>query len=90
MNPLNYWNHNKDKYPILSIIAKRYLQIPATSASSERFFSQGALNITKLRNRLNKDTFETIMCLKSWGVFKEELFDNTEEKEDIKELEFIC
>jgi hypothetical protein len=42
-------------------------------AFSERFFSQGALIISKLRNRLNKSTFEKISCLKSWGVFKEEL-----------------
>jgi hAT family protein len=41
-------------------------------ASSERYFSQGALNINKLRNRLNKDTFNIIMCLKSWGLIIEE------------------
>jgi hypothetical protein len=32
----------------------------------------GALIISKLRNRLNKDTFEFIACCKSWGVFKDE------------------
>ena len=47
---------------------RRYLAIPATSASSERYFSGGGLTITKLRNRLNKDTFNKLMCLKSWGV----------------------
>ena len=36
-------------------------------------FSQGALIITKLYNRLNKSTFEKISYLKSWGVFKDEL-----------------
>ena len=49
----------------MSLIARKYLQIPATSASSERFFSQGARIINKDRNRLNKDTFEYIICLKS-------------------------
>jgi hypothetical protein len=29
--------------------------------------------MTKLRNRLNKSTFERIACLKSWGLFKDEL-----------------
>jgi hypothetical protein len=29
--------------------------------------------MTKLRNRLNKSTFEKISCLKNWGVFKDEL-----------------
>jgi hypothetical protein len=54
------------------MIARKYLAIPASSASSERFFSQGALIIPKLRNRLTKETFEKIICLKSWGVFKDE------------------
>jgi hypothetical protein len=56
-----------------SLIARKYLGIPASSAASERFFLQGALVITKLRNRLNRSTFEKISCLKSWGVFKDEL-----------------
>jgi hypothetical protein len=29
--------------------------------------------MTKLRNRLNKSTFKRIACLKSWGLFKDEL-----------------
>jgi hypothetical protein len=29
--------------------------------------------MSKLRNRLNKSTFEKISCLKSWGIFKDEL-----------------
>ena len=40
-------------------------------APTERLFSQGALVLNKLRNRMSKDTFEYIMTLKSWGIFKE-------------------
>ena len=40
----------------------------------------GALIISKLRNCLNKDTFEFIACCKSWGVFKDE-------EEEIKKAE---
>ena len=65
-----------------ALIARKYLRIPASSAASERFFSQGALIITKLRNRLNKSTFEKISCLKSQGVFKDELEVKKEEKKD--------
>ena len=36
------------------------------------FFSQGARIISKDRNRLSKETFEYIIALKSWGLFKEE------------------
>ncbi|CZT11344.1 uncharacterized protein RCO7_11540 [Rhynchosporium graminicola] len=77
-----------NKYSILSILVRKYLQIPATSAPSERFFSLGALIINKLRNRLTKDTFEMISLLKSWGfiidieekdkITSEEVVNNTE------------
>ena len=57
--------------------------IPASLATSERFFSQGALIMSKLRNRLNKSTFEMIAYLKSWGIFKDEIKEA--KKEEIKE-----
>jgi hypothetical protein len=31
-------------------------------------------------NRLNKSTFELISCLKSWGLFKDELEEVKEEE----------
>ena len=83
---MDYWKANTSKYPVLSNIARNYLQIPASSASSERFFSQRALIISKLRNRLNKDTFEKIISLKSWGVFKDD--EEEEERKRIKDLSF--
>ncbi|PMD52763.1 uncharacterized protein K444DRAFT_543070, partial [Hyaloscypha bicolor E] len=64
---------NAARFPVLALIARKYLGIPASLATSERFFSQGALIISKLRNRLNKSTFELISCLKSWGLFTDEL-----------------
>jgi hypothetical protein len=62
----------------------------ATSASSERYFSQGALNLTKLRNRMTKETFNKIMCLRSWGVVKNDIEREDKKKDkvvDIKEIE---
>ena len=81
---MDYWRLNASKYSDLSLIARKYLGIPASSASSERFFSQGALIISKIRNRLNKDTFEKIICLKSWGVFKDK--KENKEKEEKKNI----
>jgi hypothetical protein len=49
-------------------------------ARSKRFFSYSTLIITKLRNRLNKSTFERIACLKSWGLFKDELEEAKKEE----------
>ena len=54
------------------MIARKYLAILALSAPNKRFFSQGALIISKLRNRLNKETFGEVICLKSQGIFKDE------------------
>jgi hypothetical protein len=66
------------------------LGIPALSATSKRFFLQGALINTKLRNRLNKSTFEKIICLKSWGVFiNKEKEIKREENKDKKDKEKV-
>ena len=59
--------------------------MPASSTSSERYFSIGALTITKLRNRLTKDTFNSIMCLKSWGILEEDK-EETKEASKAKEI----
>jgi hypothetical protein len=42
-----------------------------------------------MRNRLNKDTFEKIISLKSWGLFnnEEEIDKKGEKREEIKVLE---
>jgi hypothetical protein len=63
----------------LALIARKYLQIQATSASSKRFFSHGAYIITKTRNKLSKDRFGRIICLKNWGVY----IEKNEIKEDL-------
>ena len=47
-----YWKNNSFKFPILSILARRYLAIPATSASIESTFNIAGNIITKARNSL--------------------------------------
>jgi hypothetical protein len=59
------------------------LQIPATSAPIESSFSIGSLIISKTRNRLSKEVFKVIACLKSWDFIQEE------EEKDFEE-EFIA
>jgi hypothetical protein len=68
------------RFPVLALIARKYLGIPASLATSKRFFSQGALIISKLRNRLNKSTFKKISCLKSWDIFKDKLEEAKKEE----------
>ena len=75
MNPLDYWRLHQSKYLVLSLIARRYLAIPATSAPIERTFSIGSNIISKSRNRLEPETVKRIVLLKSWKI------------KDLKELE---
>ena len=64
-------------------MARRYLAIPATSASIERTFSIGSNVITKSRNRLEPDTVKRIVLLKSWKI--KELEDNYRNSEIIED-----
>jgi hypothetical protein len=63
---MNWWKNHAQIYPNLSRMARDYLAIPSTSASSERLFSLGSNLITDKRNNLNEDTIQAHECLKSW------------------------
>ena len=64
---LNWWKLNEYNYPILSKIAKDFLSMQSTSVSSEQLFSSSKLVITDRRNKLNEETIQYLMCLKSWN-----------------------
>ena len=49
---LAWWKDNSDKYSRLSVLARRYLAVPATYVPSERIFSAAGLIVTKLRHCL--------------------------------------
>ncbi len=51
---------------LLQTMARDYLAIPATAASSERLFSSGSLLVTDNRNRLSEKTIQACECLKDW------------------------
>jgi hypothetical protein len=68
-NPLIWWQENEKSFPLIAVLAKKYLCIPATEASSERVFSTASLILTKTRNALSSDHAEDlIFCHDSLGV----------------------
>ncbi len=58
MDPLVWWRHHAAQFPNISKLAKKYLAIPASTASSERVFSVVKYLITKKRNRLLPERVE--------------------------------
>ena len=63
-NPLDWWKAKREIFPILSIIAQKYLGIPATSVASERLFSDTGNHITAKRNSLDPGLLGKMVFLK--------------------------
>lgn len=79
IHPLHWWKAQLG-YIGLRRMARDVLAIPATSASSERCFSQGRIIMPFNRCRLNPETMEALNCLRNWrrgyyeaiGIFEKE------------------
>uniref|UniRef100_A0A8C5LQ09 BED-type domain-containing protein n=1 Tax=Leptobrachium leishanense TaxID=445787 RepID=A0A8C5LQ09_9ANUR len=63
-NPLDYWRMNKERFPVLALMARRYLSAPSTSTESERLFSAASHVLNEKRNRLSCDKAEQLLFLK--------------------------
>jgi hypothetical protein len=71
-NPLDWWKRHSH-FLFLSSVAKRILCVPATSASSERVFSDAGNVITEDRTRLTPDTASALVLLKHWDKIEDML-----------------
>jgi len=68
-NPLTWWEQNEDVYPNIAKLARRLLCIPATSAPSERVFSNAGLTIDSKRAAMLPDNASDLVFLHdSWKV----------------------
>jgi hypothetical protein len=82
-----YWKSKQFEFPILVQVARDFLPIPASSAASERFCSQGGDLITKKRNRISGANTRYVLCLRYWGVFVgDDDFDETEEQKEDRDV----
>ena len=78
LDPLKWWKLNETTYKAHSILARRYLAIPASSAPCERVFSTAGRVIEKRRASLKPDTAKAI-------VFLHENFHLLDELEHLEE-----
>jgi len=62
--PLSWWKLNANQLPHLSVLAKRYLGIPASQASCERIFSISKNDITETRTSMLPDLAESLLFLR--------------------------
>jgi hypothetical protein len=63
-NILMWWKVHAVRFPYLSRLARRYLAMPATSASVERLFSvSGQVVVTAKRARLDPSTVTLLVFL---------------------------
>ena len=68
---LEFWRISVSVYPVLSRIAKDFLAACASSVPSECSFSGSGRVITALRNSLEPDAIQAVMCLSSWQSLSE-------------------
>ena len=63
-NPFTWWCEREEKFPILSLLAKKYLSVYARSTASERLFSDAGNLLTEKRTRISPDLFKRLIFLK--------------------------
>lgn len=62
-SPLDFWERNETRFPILAKLSQIYLAIPATSGSVERLFSVAACFARAKRARLTIENLERLLCV---------------------------
>ena len=72
VDPLDYWRANKDRFPILAIMARDYLALQPTSKDVEGNFSKGRRTIPYYRRSQKASSIRNQMLVNSGynlGVF---------------------
>ena len=64
-DPLETWKQWSKGMPLLGEVARKWLAVPASSASSERVFSSAGLTISKKRTKLGAERAATLVFLKT-------------------------
>ena len=67
-NPATFWKENQKMYPMLAIIAKDVLGVPASSSAVERLFSIAGKVFSPERCRLTDSRFKQLMFIRCNNV----------------------
>jgi len=80
---LLWWKDHKLTFPVLSILARDVLSVPASTVSSESCFSLTGRILEERRRRLLPEHVEMLVCIKDWelGDAREQHSLVTEHKE---------
>lgn len=62
-NPLEWWKQHEVNFPLVAMLAKKYLCIPATSSPSERAFSASGNIVTCKRSCLKPERIDQLVFL---------------------------
>lgn len=70
-DPLAWWKSRASAYPLMAVVARKWLAVPASSAASERLFSKAGLTVTDKRTRLGAEMVATLVFLNSaWPLLE--------------------
>jgi hypothetical protein len=64
----NWWHEHKLTYPILSIMDRDIMSVPASTTSLESTFSLSGRILEDRRWCLNAGTMEILVCIKDWEL----------------------
>jgi hypothetical protein len=77
-DPLEWWRRHESVFPALSRLARIYLSIPASQATTERSFSTANIICSDLRTSLSPENLEILTMLKKNNHLLAECEDNSE------------
>lgn len=63
-DPLIWWREHESSLPLLAVLARKYLCVPATSVPSERVFSTAGDILTAQRASLDSEKVDMLIFLK--------------------------
>ncbi|KAJ4818878.1 Zinc finger BED domain-containing protein DAYSLEEPER [Rhynchospora pubera] len=77
---LAWWKLKVPKYPVLSRLARDILAVPASTVASESTFSTSGRTLSVVRNSLNDESIEALICAQDW--LRAKVTDNGEQVGD--------